>query len=72
MAKRGRLNIRGFWNYEITSVKADSITIEFYEEKYVVRPGEPLHLYNEIEGREWSDGCVYDSDEYTLDITWKE
>lgn len=72
VAKRGRLNIRGFWNYEITSVKADSITIEFYEEKYVVRPGEPLHLYNEIEGREWSDGCVYDSDEYTLDITWKE
>ena len=70
VAKRDTLKIDGFWNYEITSIKSDCITIEFYEEKYEVRPGKPLHLYNEIEGREWSDGCVYDSDEYNLELTW--
>ncbi|UKK48642.1 hypothetical protein L6475_01365 [Prevotella sp. E9-3] len=69
-AKLGKLGIQGFWNYEITSVKSDCIIIEFYEEKYEVRPDKPLHLYKEIEGREWSDGCVYDSDDYTLDLTW--
>ena len=70
VAKRGILKIEGFWNYEITSIKSDCITIEFYKEKYEVRPGKPLLLYNEIEGREWSDGCVYDSDEYNLELTW--
>ena len=70
VARRGTLNIAGFWRYEITSIKSDCITIEFYEEKYKVRPGEPLLLYKEIEGREWSDGCVYDSDEYNLELTW--
>ncbi len=70
VAQLGKLGIRGFYSYEITCIKADCITIEFYEEKYEVRPDKPLHLYNEIEGREWSDGCVYDSDEYTLDLTW--
>ena len=69
-AKLGKLGIQGFWSYEITSIKPDCITIEFYEEKYEVRPDKPLHLYKEIEGREWSDGCVYDSDDYTLDLTW--
>lgn len=69
-AKLGKLEISGFWNYEITSIKPDCITIEFYEEKYEVRPDAPLHIYKEIEGREWSDGCVYDSDEYTLDLKW--
>ena len=69
-AKLGKLGIQGFWSYEITSIKSDCITIEFYEEKYEVRPDKPLHLYKEIEGREWSDGCVYDSDDYTLDLTW--
>ena len=70
VAIRGTLKIDGFWNYEITSIKSDCITIEFYEEKYEVRPGKPLLLYKEIEGREWSDGCVYDSDEYNLELTW--
>lgn len=72
IAKRGRLGIDGFWNYEITSIKQDCITIEFYDEKYEVRPGQPLSLYKEIEGREWSDGCVYDGDDYKLELTWKE
>ncbi|MDY5005671.1 MAG: hypothetical protein SPF12_04800 [Prevotella sp.] len=70
VARRGTLKIDGFWNYEITSIKSDCITIEFYKEKYEVRPGKPLLLYKEIEGREWSDGCVYESDEYNLELTW--
>lgn len=72
VAKLGEIHIPGFWCYEITDIQHNCITIEFYEEKYVVRPGQPLQLYNEIEGREWSDGCVYDSDEYNLTLTWKE
>jgi len=70
VAKLGRLNLDGFWNYEITSIRKDCITIEYYDEKYEVRPDKPLHLSKEIEGREWSDGCVYDGDYYSLDLTW--
>ena len=72
VAKFGKLGINGFWNYEITSIKADCITIEFYKEKYELRPDQPLHLYKEIEGREYSDGCVYDGDDYSLTMTWKK
>ena len=71
VAKRGRLNLDGFWSYEITSIKRDCITIEYYDEKYEVRPDKPLHLSKEIEGREYSDGCVYDGDDYSLTLTWK-
>ena len=70
IAKRGRLNLDGFWGYEITSIKRDCITIEYYNKKYEIRPDKPLHLYKEIEGREYSDGCVYDGDDYVLDLTW--
>lgn len=69
-AQRGRLNLDGFWGYEITSIKQDCITIEHYDEKYEVRPGHPLQLYKEIEGDERSDGCVYDGDDYSLTLTW--
>jgi len=71
MAKRGRLNLDGFWGYEITSIKRDCITIEYYDKKYELRPDKPLHLSVEIEGREYSDGCVYDGDDYSLTLTWQ-
>ena len=71
VAKLGRLNLDGFWGYEITNIKADCITIEYYDKKYEVRPDNPLHLHNSIEGDERSDGCVYDGDDYSLDLTWK-
>ena len=71
-AKLGPLNIDGFWSYEITSIKKDCITIEYYQEKYELRPDKPLHLSKEIEGHEYSDGCVYDGDDYSLELTWKE
>lgn len=71
-AKLGCLNIDGFWSYEITSIKEDCITIEFYGKKYELRPDHPLNLYNEIEGDEYSDGCVYNGDDYSLELTWKK
>lgn len=70
IAKRGRLNLDGFWGYEITSIKQDCITIEYYDMKYQVHPDKPLHLHNSIEGDERSDGCVYDGDDYNLELTW--
>ena len=72
VAKLGQLNIDGFWSYEITSIKKDCITIEYYNEKYELRPDNPLHLSKEIEGHEYSDGCVYDGDDYSLTLTWKD
>ena len=71
-AKLGRLNIDGFWSYEITSIKKDCITIGYYNKEYELCPDKPLHLSNEIEGHEYSDGCVYDGDDYSLELTWKE
>lgn len=70
VAKLGRLNIDGFWSYEITSIKKDCITIEYYDKKYELRPDKPLYLSREIEGHEYSDGCVYDGDNYSLTLTW--
>ena len=62
--------MRGFWNYEIVRITKDLIVISFYERKYYLTPAQPVHMYTEIEGHEYSDGCVYDGDDYTLDITW--
>jgi len=64
------LGIEGFWNYEVTKVCKDSVTITFCDEEYVLTHDKPLHLYKDIEGREWSDGCVYDGDEYSAELTW--
>lgn len=70
VAKLGKLDVRGFWNYEIVRITKDLIVISFYERKYYLTPDQPVHMYTEIEGHEYSDGCVYDGDDYTLDITW--
>lgn len=37
-----------------------------------LNPGKTVGYLHEVEGREWSDGCVYESDEYTIEITWKQ
>ena len=33
-------------------------------------PGKTVGYLHEVEGREWSDGCVYESDEYNISINW--
>lgn len=70
VAKIGSLDFPGFWSYKITDIKAYSITVASGEETWVLRPDEPLLLYEKIEGREYSDGCVYDGDTYSLYLTW--
>ena len=64
------LQIDGFYGYKITDISDVRIVIEFYEEKYILTHDEPIHMFSEIEGREWSDGCVYDGDDYSTDVTW--
>ena len=64
------LQMQGFFAHKITEITDDRIVIEFYEEKYILTRDEPIHMFSEIEGREWSDGCVYDGDDYSIDLTW--
>ena len=68
----GKLTFDGFRGFEVVRIERDKITIEHYGNTYELLKGGTLHLYNEIEGREWSDGCVYDGTDYTLILTWKE
>ena len=71
-AKLGKLGIDGFWNYEITKITQDAITISYYNETHTLTPDNPLNLpISRIEGHEYSDGCVYDGDVYSLELTWK-
>ena len=71
-AKLGTLNIDGFWNYEIVKITQNAITISYYNETYTLTPDNPLDLpISVIEGHEYSDGCVYDGDNYSLELTWK-
>ena len=64
------LQMQGFFGHKITEITDDHIVIEFYEEKYILTRDKPIHMFSEIEGREWSDGCVYDGNDYSIDISW--
>lgn len=67
----GALSFIGFGNVKITSIKKDCITLTRYGKTFLLKPGEQVSFFAEIEGREWSDGCVYDGTEYKLVLTWK-
>ncbi len=67
----GALSFIGFGNIKITSIKKDCITLTRYGKTFLLKPGEEVGFLAEIEGREWSDGCVYDGTEYKLVLTWK-
>lgn len=69
-AQLGKMDFDGFSSFEIVRIENNCITITHWRDTYLLTPGETLHLNMEIEGREWSDGCVYDGDDYTLDLTW--
>lgn len=62
----------GFWGLRIERIEADAITFCFYDEAKVLTKGGKIHFSNEVEGREYSDGCVYDGDDYTIRISWPE
>lgn len=56
IGKKSRINYIGGWQFGDT---------------HLLTPGETLRMHEEIEGREYSDGCVYESYDYYLHITWK-
>lgn len=72
-AKLERLPFIGFGDINIARIEKDCITLTDYNGNVKeLHPGESLHYSAEIEGREWSDGCVYDGDDYSLELTWEE
>ena len=72
-AKLDRLPFSGFGDIKIARIEKDCITLADYSGNVKeLHPGETVHYSAEIEGREWSDGCVYDGDDYSLDLTWME
>ena len=72
-AKLDRLPFPGFGDINIARIEKDCITLTDYNGNVKeLHPGESLHYSAEIEGREWSDGCVYDGDDYSLELTWEE
>lgn len=69
----GNLPIDKFGSYRISAISDSEITIENdynQEEKYRLTPGATIVISYGINGREWSDGCVYDGNSYTLKLTW--
>ena len=67
----GWLDFIGFCDVKIARINQKGITLTSGTETRVLTPGETIRFYAEIEGREWSDGCVYDGDDYQLLLTWK-
>ena len=62
----------GFGGLRIDRIEKRCITFAFYDETRLLTPGETIHFHTEIDGPEDHDGCVYTSEDYYLDITWKE
>lgn len=71
-AKLGALHFVAFSSVKIARIEKDCITLTHNSATFLLKPGEEVSFSEEIEGREWSDGCVYDGDEYSLELTWKE
>ena len=65
-----KLDIKHFRDHVITEIADDHITLVDGDDTQILTREKPLHVYTEIEGREWSDGCVYDGDDYTTDVFW--
>ena len=70
--KLGSLPFSGFFSYNVVRIQKNCITIQTGEGTKLILPGSEVQYYAEIEGREWSDGCVYDGDEYVLRLTWNK
>lgn len=70
----GRLGtFSGFWSLKVERIEKGCVTLSYHgSETHLLTPGDALHFYAEVEGREWSDGCVYSGDDYSLDITWPQ
>lgn len=70
VARLGYLEVDNFRGYRIVEITSNRIVIACGDEVHILRPGETLEISREVDGREWSDGCVYDGNTYNLKITW--
>lgn len=70
-AKLGSLDFIGFGDIKVARIEQNCITLTQGSNSYLLTPGEQLNFSAEIEGREYSDGCVYDGDDYKLTLAWK-
>lgn len=71
-AATGKLPISG-WDCGVTVERITSSALTLSQRgKHTVElhPGESASFSDEIEGREWSDGCVFDGTNYDIKITW--
>ena len=66
----GDLPIPGFYWIRVERVTEKEIILSFNKKAYKLTPGEKLHFSESYEGREWSDGCVYDGTDYSVTIKW--
>jgi len=55
---------------KIARIEKGCITLTHYERTQLLTPGQTVSFYQEVEGREWSDGCVYNGTDYKLQLTW--
>ena len=55
----------------IEAIEPERIIVTSYgTDPRELTPGKTVGYLDEVEGREYSDGCVYESDEYSIAITW--
>ena len=71
-ATLGSLGFIGFGNVKIARIEQGRITLTRYDSTELLTPEKNVSFYAEIEGREYSNGCVYDGDDYQLILTWKK
>lgn len=64
------IGMKYFMDHVITEITDDHIIFEYKDDKQILTREEPIHIETEIEGREWSDGCVYEGDDYSTDVSW--
>ena len=68
----GSLGFIGLGDVKIARIEQDCITLTRSDRTERLTPGgKTISFYAEIEGREYSDGCVYDGDDYQLILAWK-
>ncbi|MBP5527768.1 MAG: hypothetical protein J6X79_04855 [Bacteroidales bacterium] len=71
-AKAGTLDLPEYTcGITIEAIEPERIIVTSYgTDPRELTPGKTVRYFREEEGREWSDGCVYESDEYSIAITW--
>ena len=71
-ATPGSLDLPGYTcGITIEALEPERIILTTYgSDPRELTPGKSVGYLREVEGREWSDGCVYESDEYSITVTW--